>query len=95
MAKDLQEIADNATKERQRLQREFADHPGPAHCTHNAGAPYMAIPQCAQFPQGVIGAPKTCCWCGPTRVHYVGVVEPGHGPFVTYEPGSQIVVARG
>lgn len=95
MAKDLQEIADNAIKERQRLQREFADHPGPAHCTHLAGPGFVVIPKCANFPNGVIGGPKTCCWCGPARINFVGVVEPGHGPFVTYEPGSQIVVARG
>ena len=92
---DLDGIARAAQRDSQRLRQEFADHPGPAHCYHNGGAPWAIIPPCAQFPNGLIGQPKSCCWCGPVRVQYVGVIEDGHGPWVTYDPGSKIIPARG
>ena len=35
---------------------------------------------------------RSCCWCGPTRLHYVGIVEGDHGPYVSFQPTSKIVV---
>lgn len=65
------------------------NHP-PVCCTHNAAQPYVVVPPGAMGPGTgpVLGQLKTCCWCGPLRVHFVGVLEPGHGPWVTYDPSA-------
>lgn len=71
------------------------DHPTDQHCLHLAGMGFPVIPQCPQFPNGVVGMPRSCCWCGPVRLHFVGIVEEGHGPWNTYEAGSKLIVAQG
>lgn len=90
MRDDLDGIKRAAGKEGERLRREFDGHPTAEHCSHTAGQPFLAVPPGATgIGSGpVIGALKTCCWCGPLRVHYIGVLEPGHGPYVTYDPSA-------
>lgn len=60
-------------------------------CLHMALQPWGI-----QQPNGTIVTvqPQTCCWCGPIRVHYQGIVEEGHGPWVGYTPASKIVLAQ-
>ena len=50
-------------------------------CPHIGGQPFQ-IPQ----PGGalVIGSPRLCCRHGEWTILYVGLEEPGHGPFVSY-----------
>lgn len=79
----------------ERLRREFEGHPGPAHCPHTVALGFHVAPPCPQAPNGVIAVQKTCCWCGPTRMHYVGIVEPGHGPWVTFDEGSKLAIVQG
>lgn len=69
------------------------DHPSNQHCGHAAGPPWMLQPPGPGRPHGMIGAPETCCWCGPLRVKFFGIIQEGHGPFVSYEQGSKIIVA--
>lgn len=90
MHDDLNAIRRNGAAERERLLREFKDHPKTEHCSHNAAQPFVAVPPGAMGPGAgpVLAQPKTCCWCGPLRVHYIGLLEPGHGPFVTYDPSA-------
>lgn len=73
------------------VQREFADHRGPAHCLHVAGEGFPIVAPAPGRP-GIFGVIKTCCWCGPLRIEYLGVLEQGHGPWVTYQPEVQINV---
>lgn len=64
-------------------------------CSHLAGV--------CGFNPGPDGKPtwlaqtRVCCHCGQARVEYVGIVEPGHGPFVSYqkpEPAAGLVQAK-
>jgi hypothetical protein len=65
--------------------------PNPVHqcCIHIAAV--------SGFNPGPDGKPawiaqaNVCCHCGQATVSYVGVVEQGHGPFVSYQPAPERV----
>jgi hypothetical protein len=71
-----------------------AAQPKPAHecCTHIAGI-FGLSPGPNGQPQ-IVGKTALCCHCGKASVEYLGIVEAGHGPFVTFTLPPPIVQAR-
>lgn len=66
------------------------------HCLHTAGPAFPVQTDPSGNPT-IIGAPQTCCRCGPARMVYAGIVEQGHGPYVTYAtppPSQRLILAR-
>lgn len=54
------------------------------HCPHIAGMVF-GIGTVPGAPPKIMAQPKLCCKCGRGMVSYAGVVEQGHGPYVSYQ----------
>jgi hypothetical protein len=64
---------------------------GGPHCQHVCAQPFPL----QVGPQQAIGViPQRCCFCGRDSTKYVGIMEPGHGPYNEYELPSPIAVPQ-
>jgi hypothetical protein len=71
----------------------MAEQPVHAHCKHIAGPPF-AMGLDATGKPIIQGQPALCCGCGLGFISYLGIVEQGHGPHVSYEMPPKVAFAR-